>query len=278
MRQLTIGAACALTAVLAAWPAAADDLETRRAAIFERVDRVETNEDGLSEAERLEAFLEIYFDYAMLEYPEFATYIGHAGDHHRWTDNSLAAGERRDADQERALAVLETIDRDALDGEDRLNYDLLHQQLEDGVAGTRFQGEYLVLNQLNGVHQNVSQMAAIMRTTDVAGYEDLLARLAGVGTLVDNDIAAMRIGLEKGVTPPKVTMRDVPQQVENLLVDDPITSPLLQKFTQFPPSIPEADQERLRAEAVTIYNDVLAPAYTRLHEFLVEEYVPGCRT
>ncbi len=279
MRRLVaaVSAVILSVAALPAVSAAADDVAERRAAIFERLDAVESNSEGLSESDRLAEFLAVYFDYAMLEFPEFATYIGQPGDHDRWTDNSLAADERRDGEQARGLAVLRTIDREQLEGEDRLNYDLLIQNLEEGVEGAEFSGELLVLSQLGGVHQSVEQMAAIMPTRDVQGYEDLLSRLRAVGTLVENDIEAMRLGLERGVTPPRVTLRDVPGQVLNLLTDEPLDSPLLRKFASFPESIPEAEQERLRTEAVAAYRDVLGPAYRELHRFLDEEYVPGAR-
>jgi uncharacterized protein (DUF885 family) len=67
--------------------------------------------------------------------------------------------------------------------------------------------------------------------------------------------------------------------VQNLLVDDPLTSPMLQAFTRFPPpaAVPTAEQERLRAAAVAAYREAVAPAFRRLHTFLAERYVPGCR-
>lgn len=227
MRQRWIAAACAAAWMTVALPAWSDDISDSREEIFERADAIEENPEGLSDSERLAAFLEVYFDYAMLEFPEFATFIGHPTGHDRWTDNSLTAAARREGEQERALEILRSIDRSALDGEERLNYDLLEQTLVDGVRGAEFDGDYLVLNQLNGVHQNVSQMAAIMPTFNTQGYDDLLDRLRGVGALVDNDLEALRIGLEKGVTPPQITLRDVPGQVEALLTDDPMERPLL---------------------------------------------------
>ena len=52
--------------------------------------------------------------------------------------------------------------REQLDGEDRLNYDLLEHDIVEGIAGEKFLGEYLALNQMSGVHSNVAQMTAMM--------------------------------------------------------------------------------------------------------------------
>ncbi len=257
--------------------AAASDLDAARADIRERADRLESNADGLSAAERLQAYIDLNYDYVMLEHPEFATFIGVDGDHDRWTDNSLAAAERREQEELRALRILQSIDRDELEGDDRLNYDLLLHGVEQSIAGHRFLGEYLVLNQMNGVHQNVSQMTAMMPKRTVEQVEDVLGRLAGVPKLVDDAIERLERGLEAGVTPPKVTLRDVPAQIEALLTDEPLSSALLAPFVDLPETLAEADRERLQAAAVDLYREALEPAFRKLHGFLVERYLPGAR-
>lgn len=270
--------ACLLTCLLtAAGAAAATDLEARGLAIQQQVERLAENPEGLSESARLEEFIDLYFDYAMLEYPEFATYIGHPGDHDRWSDNSLAANMRREADQRRGLELLRTIDRAELAGEDRLNYDLLEHTLEEGIAGQKFLGEYLVLNQMSGVHSNVAQMFAIMPQRTTADFENILGRLRGAASLVANDLESLRLGLEQGVTPAKVTLRDVPAQIAAVLTEDPLASPLLTPFQKMPESIAEADRQRLSTEAATTFSQSLAPALRELHRFLVDEYIPGAR-
>jgi len=255
----------------------ASDVEAQRAAIWQQVDGLVENAAGLSEAERLSEYIDIFFDYTMLEHPEFATYIGHPGDHGRWTDNSLAAEARRDAEQHRALEILQSIDREKLTGEDRLNYDLLEHDIVEGIAGEKFLGEYLALNQMGGVHSSVAQMTAVMPKRTVADYENILSRLGGAATLVADDMERLEKGLELGVTPPKVTLRDVPGQFEAVLADDALESPLLVAFTQIPDSIEASERERLTAEAVQIYEGELKPAFSALHQFLVDEYIPGAR-
>jgi uncharacterized protein (DUF885 family) len=85
-------------------------------------------------------------------------------------------------------------------------------------------------------------------------------------------------GLAAGLTPPRITLRDVPAQAQNLVVDDPLTSPLLTAFIRFPAEVAAADQQRLRAAAVAAYRDSVAPAFRRLSAFLRDKYVPGART
>ncbi len=257
--------------------ATAFDYDAEREDVLAREAAIRDDITGLSEAERLNAFIELYFDYTMLEFPEYGTYIGVPGVNYRWTDNSIEVIERRKTDTRRSLLLLTEIDREQLNDADRLNYDLLMDTLQLDVDGQRFASDYLTLNQLGGVHQDVPQMLALQPKNTVGDYEDVLARLDGATTLVEQNLVLLKKGLELEVTPPQITLRDVPQQIQNLLTQDPADSALLAAFKEFPESIPVSEQDRLRARALWIYEKSLAPAYQRLHSFLVDEYLPGAR-
>ncbi len=72
-------------------------------------------------------------------------------------------------------------------------------------------------------------------------------------------------------------MRDVPKQVLDVIPDDPMKSALLEPFADFPSSIAEADRIRLTNNAKQIYKSGVAPAFGRLHDYLVATYIPACR-
>ncbi|MGH7550956.1 MAG: DUF885 domain-containing protein [Gemmatimonadota bacterium] len=236
------------------------------------------NAEGLSAAERLHALFDLTWKRSMAWYPEFATYVGYAeGDHGAWTDMSLEAIRDREERLGDPLAVLEPISRDSLSPADRLSYDLFRRDTELDVEGARFPGELLPINQLGGVQQDVPNLLALMPARTIADYEDILSRLRGIPALVDQVIALLEEGLRQGITPPRVTLRDVPAQVESLLAPDPLESPMLQAFTQFPDGVSEPERERLRDEAVTVFQERVAPAYRKLHDFLARTYVPGTR-
>ncbi|MGH7672751.1 MAG: DUF885 domain-containing protein [Gemmatimonadales bacterium] len=226
---------------------------------------------------RLRRLFALHWDYTMREYPEFATAVGYPGQNARWTDYSAEALARRKRDVSTALDVLRTIRRPRLSRADQLNYDLFHRNLTDALEESRFPEELMPVTQLGGVQQHVPSTIAQMAANTVRDYEDLVARLWGVPVLVDQTIALLERGLAAGVTPPRVTLRDVPQQAANLVVDDPRASPLLKAFTRFPATVRPTEQERLRAAAVAAYREAVAPAFRRLHAFLAERYVPGCR-
>ena len=235
------------------------------------------NPRNLSDSARLGAVFRLNWEYVMTEFPEFATYVGYPGQNARWTDHSLQAIERRKREREDPLAVVKTIRRDRLSPTDRLNYDLFRRGLEEQIEGTRFKDEYLAITQLGGVQQDVGRLLAQMPTTSVQDYENIVARLNGVPALVDQTIALLGKGLEAGITPPRVTLRDVPDQIRGLTPDDPMASPLLRPFAQFPQTIPVSERERLTRAGRDAYTQRVAPAYRKLYDYVVGTYVPKTR-
>jgi uncharacterized protein (DUF885 family) len=232
---------------------------------------------GAPDSVRLHQLFAQDWEYTMREYPEFATAVGYPGQNARWTDNSLEAIARRKRDLNNPLTALRAIDRTKLNPTDQLNYDLFRRNYTDALEESRFPGELMPINQMGGVQQDVPSTIAQMPAGSVREYEDIVARLRAVPVLVNQTMALLERGLAQGLTPPRITLRDVPGQAQNLVVDDPLTSTLLKAFTRFPAAVPEGEQQRLRAAAVAAFRDSVAPAFRRLSAYLRDKYVPGAR-
>jgi uncharacterized protein (DUF885 family) len=229
------------------------------------------------DAVRLHQLFKLDWDHSLRESPEFATEVGFPGLNDRWSDNSLDAIARRKRELRAPLKVLASIRRDKLSAADQLNYDLFKRNYDQAVEGTRFPGEYLQLTQLGGIQQDIARMLDVSPHTTVKDYEDMIARLEGVPTVVDQTIVLLKKGLAAGITPPRITLRDVPQQVKNQLEPDPAKSAFLRPFQNFPVEFSDADKSRLRLAAELALKEEVLPAFTKLHEFLANDYVPGAR-
>jgi len=243
----------------------------------ERYAELVANPRRLSDSARLHELFRVNWEYRMREFPEFATYVGYPGQNDRWTDNSLAAIERRKRELDEPLAVVKAIRRERLSAPDRLNYDLFRRRLEREIEGNRFRDEDFAITQRDGVQQDVAQLVVQMPATSVPDYENIVARLNGVPALVDQTIVLLGKGLEEGITPPRVTLRDVADQIRALTPEDPLASPLLRPFAEFPQAISASERERLTQAAVAAYSQRVAPAYRKLYDYFVGTYLPKTR-
>jgi len=96
--------------------------------------------------------------------------------------------------------------------------------------------------------------------------------------VVDQMIVLMKKGLGLGLTPPRITLREVAGQIEAQITDDPTQSPVfVAAVGDLPSSIPREEQERLRARAKTVVAEAVVPSIRKLHRFWVEEYYPKTR-
>jgi uncharacterized protein (DUF885 family) len=229
------------------------------------------------DARRLDQLFALRWRQQLADAPEFATYVGARGHDDRWADLSAEAIARRRRDLQQPLRVLRSIDRARLSPPDRLNYDLFRRGIEQAVDAAAFPEEYLPVSQLSGAQQDLAQILALAPAASTADYEHMLARLRDVPRVVDQQMALMRRGLTQGITPPRVTLRDVPAQIRAQIVEDPAASPLLRRFATFPAAVPPADQARLRQAAVDAYVEVVRPAFERLHAFVADSYLPNAR-
>jgi uncharacterized protein (DUF885 family) len=150
-------------------------------------------QSGASAARDLRTQLERDWQYWMEQYPEVATSVGYPGQERRWTDYSQAAIDARAAYLRKSRASLASIDPAMLKGDDRLNYELYRQLLDTAVEGLGFHNDALPirgviphnlrtpLNQLEGVQQDVPRTLSLVPAASQADYENIIARLQGVG-------------------------------------------------------------------------------------------------
>jgi len=245
--------------------------------IHTEIKSLTSNEEGLSDEQRLKRFHDLSYDLAMLEYPAFATNMGDPRGQDRLQDLSAESVERRRQADRDALALIRSIDRNTLPEPEQVNYNLLLDGLEKDVHSQRFPNEYLQMNQMGGPQQDLASLLAMMPDARAEQLENQIARMEALPAYIDQSIALMRKGLEADVSPPKITLRDVPQQIRNQLVDDANESPLLTGFADIPDTVDPLQADTLRKRAAEVYRQQVVPAYEKLLEFTESEYLPGAR-
>jgi uncharacterized protein (DUF885 family) len=225
-------------------------------------------------ASTLHALFAAEWDYDMEQYPAWASTLGDRRWNDRWEDLSMAAILKRHNHHREVLARLSKIDRGALPNADQLNHDLFKRDYELRVEGFRYRWYLLPLNQLNGVH-TVNELADALRFETFKDFDDWLARLRTLPAQIEKTTDLLRQGMKERIIHPKVVLQRVPAQIDHQIVGDPKASPLYKPFTRFPATTAESERARLANAAQETIAAGVVPAYRKLKEFIVNEYIPA---
>ncbi len=226
------------------------------------------------EAETLRRLFDEDWEWQLRDNPEQATNYGDRRYDDRLTDRSSDAWARRREHANDMVARMEAIDRAGLSDADKLNYDLFLYQARQAADGVRFPAELPAIDQMGGIYMLLGELAQQMPRDKVKDYENFIARLRAYPRAVDQTIDLLQRGINAGVTPPRVIVRPVAQNIANQIFDDPEKSPIYElAFAKT--SVP--DQARLRKEVLDALRTDVLPALKKLQKFWNEEYFPHTR-
>jgi uncharacterized protein (DUF885 family) len=234
---------------------------------------------------RAEALFDEYWEWTLVEYPEFATYFGDRRYQDRLRDESAAAVARRKAFYAEFRSRLAGIDAAQLPAQTRTSLQVLRYRLDQFAAINEHYGtlpfgiynSWAPVTQMDGIHLALPELASIARFDTVSDYEAYLKRLGAVPTSVVDIIARMEAAMAAGWMPAKAAIRNVPRQLEAQLPDDATQSPEYKPFKSFPADIAAAEQQRLASAGREVIRDKVIPAFRSLKAFYEQRYLPAAR-
>jgi len=236
---------------------------------------------GKSAPERLDRVFEEYWEASLELNPVRATFLGDHRFNDRYTvdisPGHIAATREL---QERSLAAAEAVPPEALDEQRRLSRTLFLQQMRHRLDGYRFPDELLPINQFYSAANSFAMLgsgSSAQPFATVEDYENFLKRMEGFIAWVDQAIVNMRAGVEAGVVQPAILMERTVPQLDAHVVDNAQDSLFYRPVAEFPATVPEGEQERLRAAYEAAISGKLVPAYARLRDFIRDEYLPDAR-
>jgi len=187
-----------------------------------------------------------------------------------WGENTAATRAARAALEDRWLARLRAVNPAGLERPDRLLLGMLRESLE-ATAGLRVcQAPLWNVSHFNGWHLSLSSLPASLPVATPDDRARLVRRFAALGRLVDARITDLRAGLAAGYSAPRSNIPRVVEQLDVLLADDSVASPLLA------PARRAGDPAFAATWSATLRDHAL-PAIRRFREFLLVEYQPRAR-
>jgi uncharacterized protein (DUF885 family) len=182
-------------------------------------------------------------------------------------DASMAREHELKQKVEDDLATLRSYDREALDAEGKLSYDLLETFLATQVEGARFSYHNYPLNQLFGIQNGLPTFLATQHQIKSAGdAQDYLARMRAIPTKFSQVMEGLLHREQLGILPPTFVVEKVLAEMRGFVATAPELNLLYTNLDEKlrglqAQGLPEADAERLRADARRAIAEAVYPAY-----------------
>lgn len=179
------------------------------------------------------------------------------------------------------LDQVKTFNRDSLNTEDVLSYDMFKREMEMQLEGLTFQDNLMPVNQFWSMPLTFALLGSGSGNQPFKtgkDYDDFLKRMDGFVAYTDTTIANMKRGMALGITPPKILMERVLPQLKAMDVKDVKQSVFYGPINNMPATVDAADKARLTTAYTTAIAEKVIPSYMKLYAFIKDEYIPKCRT
>jgi uncharacterized protein (DUF885 family) len=182
------------------------------------------------------------------------------------------------------LRRLDAIKRDKLTPVDQLAYDVFRFGTLRSLRGSEPDIVALTVvrpldhfNGIQGFYPDIASGQGAAPFKNLLDYQNNLKRNAQYAVQLDAAIARFRQGMATGVVQPKLTVRNMIEQFDNIIAQGVEGSTFYGPVKTFPATIPAAEQARLRTAYAAQIRDVLIPAHQRVRDFLANTYLAAAR-
>jgi uncharacterized protein (DUF885 family) len=234
-----------------------------------------------SKAQRLNALYDQYWEELLQLNPLQATFQGDPRYNDQLPDFGTAEFRAKGrAFTERWLKTIEDVGSDGLTGQDLLSYEIFVRDAKNSLAGERFPGWMMPVNQMGSIPTMAVQLGSgtgAQPFKTVKDYENWLARGNKLPQLIDTSIANMREGMKAGVVQPRALMVKVVPQLDALIKPKAEDTLYWGPVAKMPADFSPADRARLTAAYREMIEQRVMPSYRKLRTFINDEYLPATR-
>lgn len=241
-----------------------------------------STEDSSLQNEELSDLLDAYQVRRLQLNPFEATFIGD----NRYNDQlpnffSQAYISKSKAFYKEYQEALNKVDRSALTASEKVSYDVLNWECTINLESAGFSTELLPLDQFNGPHLLIGQLASGQSAqpfVTAEDYDNWLKRLDGFVAMMDTAQVNMERGMEAGYVLPKTLSTKLLPQLQSLAAE-----PLEQHLFYGPvdqltsTDLGVEDRARFTKAYKEMIGGRIIPLFQRLSTFVETEYLPAGR-
>lgn len=207
--------------------------------------------------------------------PEMAYGMGDKSAAGKLQDLSPEALVKLNQGQIAILGQLKALDRSKLSKEDKINAQILEDQLQNEVDLYKYKDYYLPITAESGFHAYISSIAQGRFNTQ-EDYQNYLDKLKALPNYFAQQTHWLKQGLKEGITPPKATLKGFENSISAYIL--PVEkSGYFKPFTQYPSHFTEAQKAQLTQEGRASVEQNVLPTYQAFYDFMTQEYMPNTR-
>jgi uncharacterized protein (DUF885 family) len=250
-----------------------DSMQTRLTAIFATALVL----CGAAPDKRLASVLAEYDAWMIQADPIGAAQRGDEAAAHRWPDDSPTA---HTALMKQLVAInthLQAVPAAGLQGEDALNRSLLDWRIQQDLAADRFDEDRIPYASDQGFFTLPAYPAEATRPRTAAQAHAWIDRLRALPAFYATEAANLQRGIDTGFVLPKPIALNQAKAARAMANVPAANDPLLAPLDALPASLPLAERQALKLEALSIIAAAVKPAQQTLAAFYQNAYVPHAR-
>jgi uncharacterized protein (DUF885 family) len=228
-----------------------------------------------SDRRQLEELLADYWSYTLQESPTLATRAGVNDFNHLLPQVSPVDQARKLRSEEEFQERLNSIDRDSLNRDNQVNYDLLDWELGRSIDGMRLNTSRIPFNTFSSFFSGALRASFGINMNTEEDYRDYIARIEEFPRYFNENIENMRQGIRDGFVLPKIIIGGVLPTVQAQVYDNPDDSSLADPILDINERLPEAVRTQIINDTRNAIRTYAIPSFRQLVTFLEEEYYPA---
>ena len=228
-----------------------------------------------SDRRQLEELLADYWSYTLQESPTLATRAGVNDFNHLLPQVSSVDQARKLRSEEEFQERLNSIDRDSLNRDNQVNYDLLDWELGRSIDGMRLNTSRIPFNTFSSFFSGALRASFGINMNTEEDYRDYIARIEEFPRYFNENIENMRQGIRDGFVLPKIIIGGVLPTVQAQVYDNPDDSSLADPILDINERLPEAVRTQIINDTRNAIRTYAIPSFRQLVTFLEEEYYPA---
>ena len=247
---------------------------------FEQTNR---NEHQRNPSKSLNEVINDYHFQRLQRNPVYATFVGV----HEFNDQftapiTLDARREQRAFEEKFFNKISKIDPNNLKGQDLLSFEVFKRDRELNLQGLDFNLHLIPITQMSGAHNTFARLgsgASAQPFDSAQDYRDFFQRSEGFRKYIDSVVDVMREGIQLNFVLPRPVVEKLIPQVAAHIVDDVTKSVFYGPINRLQnnETISEEQKITLKNQHIALIKNSIIPTYTKLHKFLINEYLPASR-